>query len=56
MEASDGTTSLREEVERATSRTTVTGHAGKSGAALERVVLADGRMLVVKRFSHAATC
>ena len=51
MEASDGTTSLREEVERATSRTTVTGHAGKSGAALERVVLADGRMLVVKRFS-----
>ena len=51
MEASDGTTPLRREVERATSRTTVAGHVGKSGAALERVVLADGRVLVVKRFS-----
>jgi hypothetical protein len=51
MATSDGYPSLREEVGRATSRTAVAGHAGKSGAALERVVLADGRMLVVKRFS-----
>ena len=51
MGAVDGATSLREEVERATARTTVAGHAGKSGAALERMSLADGRMLVVKRIS-----
>lgn len=51
MAASDGTPSLREAVKRATSWTTVSGHAGKSGAALERGVLADGRKLVVKRFS-----
>lgn len=32
-------------------RTTLSGHEGKSGAALERAVMDDGRHLVVKRFS-----
>jgi hypothetical protein len=51
MVAPDGPTSLREQVEHALSRTVLAGHAGKSGAGLERVVLGDGRSLVVKRFS-----
>ena len=51
MAVPDGPTSLREQVEHALTRTTLAGHAGKSGAGLERVTLSDGRMLVVKRFS-----
>ena len=42
-----GESSLRDAVERAC----VSGHEGKSGAGLERVRLADGRALVVKRFT-----
>jgi hypothetical protein len=51
MAVPDGSTSLREQVEHAVSRTTLAGHVGKSGAGLERVVLTDGRRLVVKRVS-----
>ena len=51
MSVAKSSTPLREQVEHATSRRTLAGHAGKSGASLERVVLADGRRLVVKRFS-----
>ena len=32
-------------------RAPMVGHEGKSGALLERVTLADGRRLIVKRFS-----
>ena len=38
-------------LENAVERTALVDHEGKSGAGLERVLLADGRRLVVKRFS-----
>lgn len=42
---------LREYLETAVERTPMSGHVGKSGATLERLVLADGRRVVVKRSS-----
>ena len=38
----------------AVERVAMTGHVGKSGASLERLVLADGRRVVVKRVDPAA--
>ncbi|MFF0271435.1 hypothetical protein [Kribbella sp. NPDC004536] len=41
----------RDYLDTAVERTTMSGHVGKSGATLERLVLADGRRVVVKRSS-----
>lgn len=43
----------REYLQHAVERVPLVDHEGKSGAALERLVLADGRRLVVKRFTPA---
>jgi hypothetical protein len=44
----------RELVRDAVERVVISGHEGKSGAGLERVSLADGRVLIVKRIDPAS--